>query len=194
VSSTADKEPLMYSECIIALFDETEKARLGLEILTKAGYGADHISIVTLHDDPAISDASTNSGSGAGELEKSTEDSKGVAAGAGVGGVLGGAFALPLAASTLLGPFILAGPLVGIGVGAFLGGMLGSSAEQEDTNKAYRENVEQGGVLIIVTGSHAELLDASASVKTAGPVRVDRLRIPHDADPKLLDSRRRDAR
>lgn len=170
----------MYSECIIAQFDDVEKARLGLEVLAKAGYGAENVSVVTLHDDPAIHDSS--------QLEKSHDDSQGIISGAGVGGVLGGALAIPLAASTLLGPFILAGPLVGIGAGAFLGGLLGSSASQENVNKAYRESVEQGGVLVIVTGDNSELLDASASIKTSGPARVDRFRVPHDDELLQNDS------
>ncbi len=40
----------MYSECIIAQFDDVQKARLGLEVLAKAGYGEEYVSVVTRHD------------------------------------------------------------------------------------------------------------------------------------------------
>ncbi len=164
----------MQSECIIAEFEDVETANLGLEVLAKAGYGAEHVSVITRQDHPAIKDES--------QLETGSHDSKGTASGAGVGGVLGGALAVPLAASTLLGPFILVGPLVGVGVGAVLGGMLGSSAEKKDAKEHFRETVEDGGVLLIVMGSNAELLDAKASVLTAGPSKVTRMTLPHDTE------------
>ena len=165
----------MKSECIIAEFEDAETARLGLEVLAKAGYGADHVSIVTRHDHPALKDGS--------KPEQNAADSKEVASSAGVGGVLGGALAIPLAASTLLGPLILVGPIVGMGIGALLGGMLGSTTNDKSSKDNFHETVEQGGVLLVVTGSNADLIDAQASVKTAGPIRVTRLTVPHEESP-----------
>ena len=156
----------MHPECIIAEFDDVEKARLGLEVLATAGYGEEHVSVVTRRDDPAISDFV--------KVDNGLSDSEGAKSGAGVGGVLGGAISIPLAASTLIGPFILVGPLVGLGLGAALGGALGGAGAKEKASQRYRESLEKGGILIVVNGSKAELYDAEASIKTAGPTRVTR--------------------
>lgn len=164
----------MHEECIIAEFADAETARLGLEVLAKAGYGENHVSIVARHDEPALRDVD--------ELEKKKADSSGVGSGVGVGGALGGALAIPLAASTLLGPFILIGPLVGAGLGAALGGMFGGASSEKDAAEYFRTSVEKGSILVIVTGGNAELLDAKASVQTAGPVKVTRFRIPSDVE------------
>lgn len=157
----------MYEQCIIAQFDNTEKARLALEVLAKAGYGEQQVSFVSRSEDPQLGNVS--------EMERDAADEGGGSAGAGMGGLLGGALTAPIAASTLLGPFILAGPLVGVGVGAALGGMLGGAQQWGVTPEAgetYEQSVRDGAVLIIVTGDKAELREAEASLKTVGPESI----------------------
>ena len=156
----------MQDECVVAEFKDRDSARLGLEVLARAGYGEDHISVVTKQTDSEVQDID--------ELEKTKTDSRGVPGGIGVGGLLGTAVSIPLAASTLVGPFMLLGPIVGAGVGAALGGMLMGSADKKDPAQAYRHSLNEGGVLLVITGTKAELLEAEASIKTAGPRDVTR--------------------
>ena len=159
----------MYQQCIIAQFADTQKARLGLEVLAKAGFDETHVSFVSRHDDPALA--------GILKLEQA-EETRAVGSGtaAGIGGLLGGALAAPVAASTLLGPFLLVGPLVGVGVGAALGGMLGGAqwGVPHEAGETYETAVRDGAVLVIVTGDKSELYEAEASLKTAGPESIRR--------------------
>lgn len=158
----------MHDQCIIAEFENTQTARLGLQVLAKAGYGEDQLSFVSRSDDAELE-----------EITKLAEDApgKGAGASAGIGALLGGAFTAPLAASTLVGPFILVGPLVGVGLGAALGGMLGGAQRwgvDEEAGATYEEKVHAGHVLVIVTGSDNELREAEASLKTTGPLEIRR--------------------
>lgn len=163
----------MYDQCIIAEFENTQKARLGLEVLAKAGYGEDQVSFVSRSDDPQLGNVA--------KLEKDAADEGEGSTGAGIGGLLGGALTAPIAASTLLGPFILVGPLVGVGVGAALGGMLGGAQQWGVTPEAgetYEKSVRDGAVLIIVTGDKVALREAEASLKTVGPESIRHFATP----------------
>lgn len=157
------------SRFLIADFDSAEKARLGLEILAKAGYGEQHVSFVARSDAPELQQIA--------KLGEKHSSPTGIWSGAGLGGLLGGALTAPIAVSTLLGPFLLVGPLVGAGVGAMIGSLLGGAKEHgshADSGYGYAESVQNGGVLVIVTGDDAELHEATASIKTAGPRSVHR--------------------
>ncbi len=166
----------MSTQCVIAEFSNVSSARVGLEVLAKAGYGEDHVSFVSRTDAPELA-----------EIEKLCEQATGnvgTATGAGIGGILGGALATPIAVSTLLGPFILVGPLVGVGLGAALGGMLGGAQEwgvDERANESYETKVKAGSVLVIVTGVDYELNEAIASLKTSGPTHIQRFARPESA-------------
>lgn len=157
----------MQQQCIIAQFENVTKARLGLEVLAKAGFGQDQVSFVSRSDAPELA--------AIGKLRQEADAETDSSAGAGIGGILGGALAAPVAASTLIGPFILVGPLVGLGLGAALGGMLGGAkgwGVDPSSNESYEASVERGAVLVIVNGSEHQLREASASLKTTGPENI----------------------
>jgi len=167
----------MENQCIIAEFETTEKARLGLEVLAKAGYGERNVSFVTRNDDPQLGKIV--------KLEQDASNPVSTASGAGIGGLLGGALAAPVAVSTLLGPIILIGPLVGMGLGAMIGSMVGGSSTagpHDDQDWNYADSVREGAVLVIVTGDDSELNEAEASLRTTGPASLRRYRQPTEGD------------
>jgi uncharacterized membrane protein len=156
----------MQAECVIAAFADRERAQLGLEVLARSGYGEDHVSIITRQAAGEVDELES--------LEKSNVDTHGVPEGVGLGALLGTAVSVPLVVGSLVGPLFIFGPIVGAGLGAVLGGMLAGGTEKEDLMERYRQTLEQGGVLLIITGTRAELLEAKASIKTAGPTEVTR--------------------
>lgn len=161
----------MTIQCVIAEFQDLKTAKLGLEILEKAGFDHNHISVITRRDDPELEGLE-----GLGDGEDAEGDELPASARAGLGGVLGGSLAVPLAASTLIGPFMLVGPIVGMGVGAAVGALGGTSAwgVDEQDQADYQSKVENGSILIIVSGDRGDLLEAEASLKTAGPESIRR--------------------
>lgn len=167
----------MHQQCLIAEFENTQKARLGLLVLSKAGFGQEQVSFVSRSDDPELDNL--------GKLKEGGADNLGSVSAAGMGGLLGGALAAPIAASTLIGPFILVGPLVGIGLGAALGSALGGAQHwgvDEDAGRNYEQKVEDGAVLVIVNGDQISLREAEASLKTTGPVSLKRFARPESVE------------
>lgn len=163
----------MHRQCVVAQFKNVEKARLGLQVLAKAGFGQDHVSFVSRSDAPELAEFE--------KLRKEAAEDIDNSASAGIGGLLGGALAAPVAASTLIGPFLLVGPLVGAGLGAALGGMLGGTHNwgvDRNSTESYEASVERGAVLVIVSGSEHQVREASASLKTTGPESIQSYSYP----------------
>lgn len=163
----------MFEQCVIAQFKDVPSARLGLEVLAKAGFGVDQVSFVSRTDAPEFEEFA--------RLREQTASNTGSSAGVGIGGLLGGALAAPVAASTLLGPFILVGPLVGAGLGAALGGLLGGARDwgiDDSTSESFEEKVKAGSVLVIVTGTEHQVREATASLKTTGPSHIEQFAQP----------------
>jgi Protein of unknown function (DUF3341) len=99
--------------------------------------------------------------------EKSTKAPEGAAAGAGSGAILGGTLGwlagIGLLAVPGLGPFIAAGPIMGllsgIGVGGTLGGLTGAligSGMPEYEAKRYEGRIRRGGILLSVHCDNSE--------------------------------------
>jgi len=163
----------MHQQCLVAEFKNTQKARVGLEVLAKAGFDQDQVSFISRSDDPELANLA--------KLAEGGADNPGSVSGAGVGGLLGGALAAPVAAGTLIGPLILFGPLVGVALGAAVGSLLGNAQQwgvDEQASEAYEQLVEAGAVLVIVNGDQPRLNQAEASLKTTGPVSMKRFARP----------------
>jgi hypothetical protein len=94
-------------------------------------------------------------------VEHHTKAPEGAAAGAGTGGLLGGAFGLLVGLGALaipgLGPFIAAGPIVatlsgaavGAGVGGITGALIGMGIPEIEA-KLYENKVKSGNLLVAV--------------------------------------------
>ncbi len=135
----------MSSQCVVAEFDSLRKARNTLEVLAKSDYRGENVSYLANSEDPELK-----------VLQNILDESKseaGSSVRAGAGGLIGAALATPLAAGTLIGPFILVGPLVAFGIASSLGGLLGVAKDSEVANKDSKSRVkdciERGGVIIL---------------------------------------------
>ena len=138
--------PNLEARSVVAVFDRFEDADAATHELQQAGYAADHISVVRgpAGTPPAIS-------------ASDTQASKGIAAGATAGAVIGGAIGLTALALTGVGAILAAGPiavalgsaLTGGAVGALVGSLAGLGVPTERA-KQYEEAVRAGGILVAV--------------------------------------------
>lgn len=161
----------MHAACLVAEYPTAEKAQLGLQVLTNIDFASDAISIVSLKHagtlghlvlpapDPDHEDAH--------ELSKSME----------VGALLGGAALAPAFLGTVVGPLMVAGPLVALVAGASIAGVLDETARwgvHHGAAEHYEQRIKEGAILIIVTSTPPRLDEAQASLKTTGPDSLER--------------------
>ncbi|WP_417749856.1 hypothetical protein [Rosistilla oblonga] len=155
--------------CVIAEFDNRDDFATALRVLEKAGYTRDEVSTITRVTDPSFAQLS---GSGK-ETGVQPPGSKTTGVGALIGGALGGL----LGTATMVGPMLLAGPIVGMAAGA-VGGSVWSAMEnhgvQEEDASGYAARVRDGALLIVVTGPEVRVREASNSLQTVGPRSLER--------------------
>ncbi len=129
----------------------------GVDQLRLAGFSNTDVSVLF----------SENSGNKDLAHEKNTKAPEGAVTGAGSGAILGGALGwlagVGLLAIPGLGPFIAAGPIMGllsgIGVGGTLGGLTGGligAGMPEYEAKRYEGRIRKGGILLSVHCDNAE--------------------------------------
>lgn len=167
------------TECVVAEFRTRAGAKLALEVLERNHYTRENVSVVMHSDDPAaekLDDMQAGDAIPADQVEATSPDGRSV----GLGMLLGGMIAAPLALGTMIGPFILAGPLVGMGIGAAFGGLFSSHqrGDTEDENLSYENRVKGGSVLVIVTqDEQIGLNEAEAVLATTNPKTMERFEL-----------------
>lgn len=143
---------------VFGLYSTEAAVAEGVDQLRLAGFRNTDVSVLF----------SENSGNKDLAHERNTKAPEGAAAGAGSGAVLGGALGWLVGAGLLaipgLGPFIAAGPIMGllsgIGVGGTIGGLTGSligSGMPEYEAKRYEGRIRKGGILISVHCDNTDL-------------------------------------
>lgn len=167
------------TECVVAEFRTRPDAKLALEVLTRNHYTRENVSVVMHADDPTaenLDEFRDEDGISAAQVEAKSPDGRSV----GLGMLLGGAVAAPLALGTMIGPFIIAGPILGMGIGAALGGLF-SSHQQGDTAEeepSYEDRVKAGSILVIVTEDELiGLNEAEAVLATTNPKTMERFEL-----------------
>ncbi|MGV3485445.1 MAG: hypothetical protein ACO1RT_13590 [Planctomycetaceae bacterium] len=154
----------------IAEYESLEGARVGIEVLEKSHFTEDEVSLVTGASDSAINELQ--------QLPDVPVDKPADGRAAGLGMLIGGAAATPLAMGTMVGPFMVAGPLLGLALGAG-GGSLFEGTESESLRNLsadYESRVKAGSVLIFVAvDSRVRLDDAVNSLITTGPKSLERI-------------------
>ncbi len=148
---------------ILGLFETPHEASLVVRGLIDSGIRQSDISLIL--PDESQKSLSQGSKDQLADLDDESQTVKrvstGMGAGAAAGGALGllaglGAFAVPG-----LGPILAAGPIVaaleGAGFGAIAGGLAGTlsgESKEHSRDRAYMENLKDGGALVLV---HAEV-------------------------------------
>ncbi|MFG0263476.1 MAG: hypothetical protein ACF788_13875 [Novipirellula sp. JB048] len=158
----------MVAECVVAEFETLDKAKVGVEVLEKFDFASDAVSLVWRGNEQAMEKLDWESG---------PEEALGVAKSAGLGGVIVGAVAVPLAVETMIMPVIVTGPLVAFVVGAATGGLLSEAKRwgvQQHRASSYEQRIADGSVLVIVTSTPRRIDEAERGLATTHPKSLER--------------------
>ncbi len=158
----------MSEHIAIAEYETLSKAAIGIEVLEKSGFTNNEVTLISIAE---------NHGSLASVTVPESEKELAVGASTGLGMLIGGTVAAPIAMGTMIGPLMVAGSLVGLVLGAGLGGLFEVSPPKSWKEKAadYESRVQAGSVLIVVdANSRVRLDDAVNPLKTTGPVSLER--------------------
>lgn len=194
-----------FHDCVIAEYRSIEKANLALEVLATGGFTTETVSRISFgqpSSDNVLPDErlsaqelsihSKRDGSSAGETGqlrgeipdqlRGNPDKQKADKAAGIGALIGGAVATPLSIGTLVGPFFVVGPLLGLGAGAAVGGLFGAAERwgvRRDVAADYEQRIRNGSVLVIVANdSSLRLHEAYKLLQTSGPFSLERFRAP----------------
>lgn len=159
----------MSKRCLIAAFSDRESFATALEVLETGDFTEDSVSLVTRPEDVSQTEAAAAED----RTPASPPDEKTTAASTLAGGALGALVATP----TMIGPFIVAGPLLGMAAGAVGGGLLSSVESwgvRHDVGQQYEQRLERGERLIIITDEQTRLDQAERLLKTCDHVSIER--------------------
>ncbi|GAA5505806.1 DUF1269 domain-containing protein [Novipirellula caenicola] len=158
----------MSEKCLIAEFNNSEKFRTAIEVLETADFTTEEVSIVTHASDENLSELrqATETNESGLSAEKTT------AASTLAGGTLGAA----LGTMTMIGPMLVAGPIVGMAAGAVGGSLMSAVSRwgiEHDVAAQYEAKVRDGSVLVIVTGDAIRVNEAAAMLRTVPPTSLE---------------------
>jgi hypothetical protein len=178
---------------VFGIYKTTAQAELAVDKLLATGLPENDISVLLPDNDSTRQFA----------VEKNTKAPEGTATGATTGGVVGGALGLLAGIGAIaipgVGPFIAAGPimglLAGIGTGGVVGGIVGALSGMgvpEYEAKRYEGYVKDGGVLLSVhcdtseeVSNYKDLLEETGAqdISSAGESSINTIK-PSDMDSR----------
>lgn len=174
-------------ETVGGLFDEPARAIAALEDFVENGFNRGDMTLLANNVAGEYDRFLDNDGKAIPTENDDTTSGSAVAAGAGIGAVLGGAGGALTGLGSLVlpgvGPAVAAGPmiagLIGTGAGAVLGGVVGALTRgglPKERAEEYAEGVRRGGTLLLIqteTGEPARV--AHRLMKSHAPVDVETL-------------------
>lgn len=153
--------------CVIARFDSEQDLATAIEVLEKSGFRADEVSVV--RSKAGVRERDTPR-TGESETESAPTDKT-----VGVSTLAGGVLGTALGTATLVGPLLIAGPLAGMAAGAVGGGILSSINRwgvDTDSRSEHEKAIEEGAILLIVSGDSIRVADAHRDLNTTKATSV----------------------
>ena len=155
----------------VGTFMTRQDAELALQELQEAGFNMDRVSVI-------VNNPQSNDNIGGAEVKPASEQAKdgagaGATAGAATGGLFGligglGVIALPGVGAVAELGIVLANTLLGSGIGAAGGGLVGALIGwgiPEDRARYYDEMLSRGRYIVLMEGTQAEISGAEAILK-----------------------------
>jgi hypothetical protein len=173
----------MDNECVVAVYENIDQARLAVHILNRSDIPTEQISLVAAHleDLPEIE----------GELNHGDDSLRDAFIGAGLGGVLGMLAGTGVIALAGGGVALFAGPLAGLATGAIVGSLLGGM-EGWGVHKSHRHHYEklvnQGHPLVVAHGDALQLAEAYRLLKQTAFKELHFHSKTDDESPEILES------
>lgn len=161
------------NQCLIAEYESLSAAAVGLRVLETADFTDQTVSVVTRAHDESLAEID--------RLRSRESDSPATTKSTGVGGLVGGALGAALGTMTMVGPLIVAGPLLGLAAGAGTGAALSQTERwgvDHDVIHRYEDRVAAGSVLVLVTDEPLRVGEAERLLKTTDPQSLDRFDSP----------------
>ena len=160
----------MTKACLIAEYVTLTEAKLVLEALQKADFTLEDVSVIATPNDAASAELDEIVETDPASPEKNRTIN--------VGMLVGGSLAAPIAAGTLVGPLFVAGPLIGMAIGATVGGLISSVGPWGVTHEVaedYELRVKTGSVLVLVHHDDSlRIEDAERVLKSIEPRSLER--------------------
>lgn len=158
----------MEYQCVVAEYEDYDKARVGLEVLDMRGFTSDQVSVITKEDAEKIGALERARRE---KLQETTKTSSG-----GLGAAMASGAALPFALGAMIGPFFVIGPVAAAVAGGIAGPLL-SGAEDwgipPAARKSYLDRLEEGSVLVIVHATGDDLMEAAAGLRTTDNLSLE---------------------
>lgn len=147
-------------ECVVAVYENADQARVAVHILNRSDLPTEQVSLVTAHleDKPELE----------AELNYGDDSLRDAFIGVGLGGVLGMLTGSGVAAIAGGGVALVAGPLAGLATGAIVGGLLGGLEGwgiHRSHVRHYEQLVNSGHALVVVHGKPLEIAEAHRLLK-----------------------------
>lgn len=166
------------TKCLIAEYETTVAAKVALEALEREHFTLENVSVVSSASDSAaerLHDLHED------DSEQATAISAPEGRSTSLGMLIGGTLAAPIAAGTMVGPFIIAGPLVGMALGAAIGRLFGGMEQwgvARDVSADYEQRVKSGAVLVIVHhGDSTRLQQADEVLQSTDPESLEKYEV-----------------
>ncbi len=166
------------TKTVVGLLDSRHEAQNVIDDLVRNGFNRDDIGMLTRGEKEEFATPEEKKES---QSDKQVEGvTKGVGAGAALGGIGGLVIGLAGLAIPGIGPVVAAGPiataLAGAGIGAVAGGVIGALTNlgvPEEEAHYYAEGVKRGGVLVTVATDEAGAEKAADIMRRHGAVDID---------------------
>ncbi len=183
----------MHAACLVAEFESQEAAEVGIEVLRKFDFHTDAISVVWKGHTKELEKVDRGDDENSLSVEKSTGIGAAIAAGVGT----------PLSITTVMGPIMIAGPIIAAASGAAIGAATTKAAQHQQAHQSssdrvdsrglfamanhyginshsaseYEKRISEGAILIIVTSTPPRLDEAQRGLKTTNPASLQRFEL-----------------
>ena len=152
----------------IAVYRNIDDADIGLQCLEKTGYTRDDVSIIRQGDQAELTELAKKAPE-SNANDNQTDDSTETGGAAASGAALGGSTAAALSVATLIGPFMIAGPVLGAITGAAAGSGIASLSHygfDHDMTASIEKSLAEGGIAIVAHGDQTATQEAARVLST----------------------------
>lgn len=164
----------MPEDCVVAVYQNYDKAYVGLQVLDMRGFTADSVSVISGNDQDQIAER---------EGLRRHQDAKGTATDQ--GDTRTAYFSLVAAQTILgmaLGPLLVIGPLAALVFGGSVAAVrsIGSTINPqvpESMGRTYEQFLKDGCVLVVVYASGDQLIEATSGLKTTETLSLETYRV-----------------
>jgi hypothetical protein len=169
----------MPDECVVAVYQNYDKAHVGLQVLDLRGFNADTVSVISGSDQEHIE-----------ERERLRRRERTDVLSSEHGDIRAAYFRLVAAQTILgvaLGPILFVGPIAALLLSSGVAAVRSISATispqvTESMSRTYEQFLQDGCVFVIVYATGDDLLEAASGLKTTDTLSLQTYRLPAQSE------------